>query len=128
MRHRRSFEYAVFLPGSADISDSNVQTSYLYALYANLRKTRVTGFSNGTAIDCTLRSAVICVLDRKQSELSAGWGSYAVILLVSSLGPLSIAKFNGLNVHCFVVAHFSALYVYYFRISCPYIIARGQST
>ena len=63
-----------------------------------------------------------------KSELSTGWGSYAVILLVSSLGSLSIAKFNGLNVHCFVVAHFSALYVYYFRISCPYIIARGQST
>ena len=36
MRHRKSFEYAVFLPGSADISDSNVQTSHLYALYANL--------------------------------------------------------------------------------------------
>ena len=52
------------------------------------------------------------MLDRKQSELGAGWGSYAVILLVSSLGSLTIAKFNGLNVHCFVVAHFSALYVY----------------
>ena len=47
------------------------------------------------------------MLDRKQSELGAGWGSYAVILLVSSLGSLTIAKFNGLNVHCFVVAHFS---------------------
>ena len=34
MHHRRSFEYAVFLPGSADISDSNVQTSRLYALYS----------------------------------------------------------------------------------------------
>ena len=75
-----------------------------------------------------LRSAVICVLDRKQDELGAGWGSYTVILLVSSLGSLTITKFNGLNVHCFLVAHFSALYVYYFRISCPYIIARGQST
>ena len=42
MRHRRSFEYAVFLPGSADISDSNVQTSHLYALYANLRRIRIT--------------------------------------------------------------------------------------
>ena len=52
MRHRKSFEYAVFLPGSADISDSNVQTSHLYALYANLRRIRVTEFSNGTAIDC----------------------------------------------------------------------------
>ena len=40
------------------------------------------------------------MLDRKQSELGAGWGSYAVILLVSSLGSLTIAKFNGLNVHC----------------------------
>ena len=64
-----------------------------------------------------MRSAVICVLDRKQDELGAGWGSYAVILLVSSLGSLTITKFNGLNVHCFVVAHFSALYVYYSKTS-----------
>ena len=54
--------------------------------------------------------------------------SYAVVLLVSPLVSLTIAKFNGLSVHCSVVAHFSALYVYYFRTSCPYIIARGQST
>ena len=54
--------------------------------------------------------------------------SYTVILLVSLLVSLTIAKFNGLSVHCSVVAHFSALYVYYFRISCPYIIAHGQST
>ena len=47
-----------------------------------------------------LQSAVICVLDLEQSELGAGWGSYAVILLVSSLGSVTIAKFNGLNVHC----------------------------
>ena len=68
------------------------------------------------------------MLDRKQSELGTGRGSYAVILLVSPLGSLTIAKFKGVSVHCFVVALFSALYVYYFRISCPYIIARGQST
>ena len=66
------------------------------------------------------------MLDRKQDELGAGWGSYAVILLVSLLGSLTITKFNGLNVYCFLVAHFSALYVYYFRISCPYIIARDN--
>ena len=65
------------------------------------------------------------MLDRKQAELGTGRGNYAVILLVSPLGSLTIAKFNGLNVHCFVVAHFSALYVYYFY---PYIIARGRST
>ena len=35
-----------------------------------------------------------------------GGGSYAVILLVSSLGSLTIAKFNGVSVHCFVVALF----------------------
>ena len=66
-----------------------------------------------------LRGAVIYVCGR---------GSYAVILLVSSLGSLTIAKFNGVSVRCFVVAlfFFAALYVYYFRISCPYIIARGQ--
>ena len=40
------------------------------------------------------------MLDRKQSELGAGWGSYAVIFLVSSLGSLTITKFNGLTVHC----------------------------
>ena len=68
------------------------------------------------------------MLDRKQSELGTGLGSYAVILLVSLLVSLMIAKFNGSSVHCSVVANFSALYVYYFQISCPYIIARGQST
>ena len=66
--------------------------------------------------------AVICVLDCKQSELGTGWDSYTVILLVSPLGSLTIAKFNGVSVCCSVVALFSALYVYYFRISCPYII------
>lgn len=33
-------------------------------------------------------------------------GSYAVILLVPLLGSLTIAKFNGVSVHCFVVALF----------------------
>ena len=74
-----------------------------------------------------LRGAVICVLDSKQNELGTGRGSYAVILLVSLLGSPMIAKFNGMGVHCFAVALFSALYVYYFRISCPYTIACGQS-
>ena len=68
------------------------------------------------------------MLDRKQSKLGTGRGSYAVILLVSPLGSLTIVKFNGLSLHCFVVALFSALYVQYFRISCPHIIAHGQST
>ena len=63
-----------------------------------------------------------------QSELGTGRDSYAVILLVSSLGSLTIAKFNSVSVRCSVVALYSVLYVYYFRISCPYIIARGQST
>ena len=63
------------------------------------------------------------MLDRKQSELGTAGGSYAVILLLLPLVSLTIAKFNGLSVYCSVVAHFSALYVYYFRISCPYIIA-----
>ena len=75
-----------------------------------------------------LQGAVICVLDHKQSELGTGWGSYTVILLVLPLGSLMIAKFNGVSVHCFLVALFPTLDVYYFRISCPYIIARGQST
>lgn len=35
-----------------------------------------------------------------------GQGSYAVILLVPLLGSLTIAKFNSMSVHCFVVALF----------------------
>ena len=55
---------------------------------------------------------VICVLDCKQSELGTGRGNYTVILLVSPLVSLTIAKFYGVSVHCFVVAlSFSALYV-----------------
>ena len=46
------------------------------------------------------------MLDHKQSELGTGRGSYAVILLVLPLGSLTIAKFNGVSVHCFVVALF----------------------
>ena len=48
------------------------------------------------------------MLDRKQSELGTGRGSYVVILLVSPLGSVTIAKFNGVGVHCFVVALFLA--------------------
>ena len=70
--------------------------------------------SFGKSVCCELRDAVICVLDRKQSELGTGRGSYAVILLVSPLGSLTIAKFNGMSVHCFVVAHFSCPYIYIF--------------
>ena len=42
----------------------------------------------------------------KQSKLGTGWDSCAVILLVSPLGSLTIAKFNGVStcMHCFVVA------------------------
>ena len=54
------------------------------------------------------------MLNRELSEIPTGQSSYAVILLVSQLGSLEIAKFNVVSVHCFVVAHFSALYVYYF--------------
>ena len=64
----------------------------------------------------------------KKSELGRGPGSYAVILLVSPLGSVTIAYFNRVSVHCFVVALFSALYVYSFQISCSYIIACGQPT
>ena len=49
------------------------------------------------------------MLDSKQSELGTGQGSYAVILLVSPLVSLTIAKFNGLSERClFFVALFSA--------------------
>ena len=43
---------------------------------------------------------VICVLNRKQSEILTGQGNYAVILLVLLLGSLKIAKFRGVSVHC----------------------------
>ena len=55
------------------------------------------------------------MLDCKQSELGTGRGRYAIILLVPLLGSLTIAKFYGVSVYCFVAAHFSALYVYYLR-------------
>ena len=44
-----------------DISDSNVQTSHLYALYANLRRTRVRNFRTepqSTVPDLTSRGIV----------------------------------------------------------------------
>ena len=66
--------------------------------------------------------------DHKQSELGMGCGNYAVALLVSPLASLMIAKFIGLSECCFVVVFFSALYVYYFQISCPYISPREQAT
>ena len=50
--------------------------------------------------------AVICVLDRKQTDLGRGRGSCAIILLVSPFGSPTIAKFNGVRVHCFAVALF----------------------
>ena len=56
-----------------------------------------------------LRVAVICVFDRKQSELGTGQCIYTVILLVSPLGSLMNAKFISLSEHCFVV---SQLYMY----------------
>ena len=46
------------------------------------------------------------MLYHKQSETLTGRSSYAVILLVSPLGSLTIAKLNGVSVHCFVVALF----------------------
>ena len=56
---------------------------------------------------------LFCVLDRKQSELGRGEvASYAIILLVSLLGSLTIAKFNDLSVHCFVVALFFFSFVH----------------
>ena len=57
------------------------------------------------------------MLDRKQSEFGTGRGSYAVILLVSPLGSLTIAKLNGWSIVLFR-SFFLVVYVYhYFRIS-----------
>ena len=53
---------------------------------------------------------------------------YAIVLLVSPLVSLMIAKFICLSECCFVVALLSALYVYNFQISSPYIIPHGQAT
>ena len=55
-----------------------------------------------------------CVLDCKQSELGIGQVSYTVVLLVSPLVLLTIGKFTSSSERCFVIALFSALYVYYF--------------
>ena len=55
-----------------------------------------------------LQGAVICMFECKQSELGTGWDSYAVILLVSPLASLTIAKFNCMSLHCFVVALLAA--------------------
>ena len=60
-------------------------------------------------INSTLRSAVICVLGRGQS-------SYAAILLVWPLGSLTIAKFNGVGVHCFVQLYAYTTFEYVVRI------------
>ena len=68
-----------------------------------------------------------CLTIHQASYVGTGRGSYTIILLVLPLGSLTIAKFNGMSVHCFVVALFSALYVYYFRISCLYIITCGKT-
>ena len=46
------------------------------------------------------------MLNRKQSEILTGQGSYAVILLVLLLGSLKIAKFSGVSVHCNFPAFF----------------------
>ena len=69
----------------------------------------------------------MCLTVNEVSWVEDEVASYAIILLVSLLGSLTIAKFNGLSVHCFVVAHFSALYILLSN-TCPYIIAHGQST
>ena len=52
------------------------------------------------------------MLNCKQSEILTGRGSYAVILLVSPLESLTIAKFNSVSVHCFVVRSFFLLCTY----------------
>ena len=67
-----------------------------------------------------------CLTVNKARYLQLGQGSYAVILLVLLLGSLKIAKFSGVSVHCNFSSFLSALYVYYFRISCPYIISRDS--
>ena len=54
-----------------------------------------------------------CVLDHKQSELGTGLSSYAVVLLVLPLVSLTIATFNSLSEHYFVIAYLLALYIYY---------------
>ena len=66
----------------------------------------------------------VCLTVIKMSWVQGG-GSHAIILLVSPLVSLTIAKFSGLNVHCFCSSLFSFVRI---LISCPYIIVRGQST
>ena len=52
------------------------------------------------------------MLNRKQSEILTGQGSYAVILLVLLLGSLKIAKFSGVSVHCNFSSFFFQLCTY----------------
>ena len=63
--------------------------------------------------------------DHKQSELGTGLGRYPIVLLVLQLVSFTIANFIGVSERYFVIL---ALYVYYYRISCPHIIPRGQAT
>ena len=66
----------------------------------------------------------MCLIVKKQVGYRVG--SYVDVLLASPFVSLTIAKRIRLCEHCFVVALFSVMYVYYFQISCPYILPRDK--
>ena len=71
-------------------------------------KARVLSCSHQLHVILVLWAAVIYVLDRKQSELGTGWGSYATVLVAIGM----IAKFISLIERCFVAAIFFFSFVH----------------
>ena len=69
-----------------------------------------------------LRGAAICVVDciNKVSWVHAGQGGYTVILLVSPLVSFTNTKIYRPGWVLLCCHSLSALYVYYFRTSCPW--------
>ena len=66
-------------------------------------------------------NVVICVLHCKQSELGTGQGSYALVVLVSPLVSVMIAKLTSLSEHCFVIVlYFSCIRILLLNILSVY--------
>ena len=73
----------------------------------------------------TATKSVLLTLDSNisfqaiQTGLGTSLLTHAYVSTVWTLVSLIIAKFISLSERCFVVALLSALYIYYFGISCP---------
>ena len=80
------------------------------------------------AVRCSAMSCCFfacCVLDNKK-RVGYRAGISVDVLLVPPFASLTSAKFIRLCEHCLVL--FSAMYIYDFRISCPYILQHGRAT